>query len=796
MSFPRMTFPVLSFAIVMALLVSLLPAATLAAGDGEKQLYMVSLDVTGSDRAIRPSTSDGRARIAARAERTKQVTERLQTEHGVKPRHRYRYAITGFSARMTPAEARALARDAKVASVWPARRVTFASQDVEDGVRRVKATYAGSGTDVDARVAVLDTGIGPSETDGNGLETGVPIAMTNQPPQGKPELNIAGGVNCYDDSGAGRWADTHGHGTHVAGVIGARDNSVGTVGVAPGVKLYSVRVFKGGFGTEANVVCGLDWVIARNSDANPNNDIDVVNMSLEMNRRDFREDCDAVVAQPGDYALHKAVCTAFGVGITMVAAAGNDSRDTNLVAPGGYEQVITVGAVTDTDGDGWGLGGNATCSGYTSQRDDDYATGYSNYGIDVDIVAPGTCVRSTWPTASGAAVATMTGTSMAAPHVTGAVARYLADDSGTTPSRMRRLVRASGRMDWDAKSDPEWDGTADDDPPNRVLDVSWLMGAHRIKTWVYHGSFKVGGTDDSRTTRVDVQRGGGYGDTVTLTKSGLPGGASASFDDNTLAGLGADVLGTNLDFDFELDGQQGHFDVTINSNGPGVSPYPRGLSLTVDRTGPAVADLGPKVRKVMLEKSGKMSVQLQWQASDVHSSVATAKLQRKIGSSSSWKNSSNGTLSSAIVSLKPAQDNRFRVKATDSLGNTKWSSSIGAKLGIRDSSAGGWQKPAAWTKKKVSNAYGGSILLAKGATPSLSTDFFGTAVGIAASVGPGRGSFKVRVDGGAWETVSLKTSSSKHRKVAWAKRLGKGAHTIDIKGVSGQSTIDALLFVR
>ncbi len=113
--------------------------------------------------------------------------------------------------------------------------------------------------------------------------------------------------------------------------------------------------------------------------------------------------------------------------------------------------------MTDVDGEGWGAGGVSPCAGEAGERDDTYAR-YSNYGRDIDIVAPGTCVESTRPTVSGNDTARSSGTSMAAPHVTGAVARYLADHPGTPPDRMRRIVRAAGRMDWNPKSDPLWYG--------------------------------------------------------------------------------------------------------------------------------------------------------------------------------------------------------------------------------------------------------------------------------------------------------------------------------------------------
>jgi subtilisin family serine protease len=801
----------LATVVVVALLASLLPAASLAAEGGRKD-YIVTLDVTGSGRVIVPSNRQARVRIAARAERAAQVTERLGTQFGIQPRHRFGSAMAGFSARMTSAQARALAQDPKVASVREVRRASFASQVAQPGVQRVKAIIPGGpAADVAVDVAVLDTGIGPSAEDQYGDRSGEPLPMEDQEPQGKPELNIRGGVNCWDDPATraveawekGKpevwddwWGDTHGHGTHVAGIIGARDNVVGTVGVAPGVRLWSVRVFGGRFGTEADVVCGLEWVIDRNSDGDAGNDIEVINMSLEVPRYDLEEDCDIVLNDPSGDPIQQKVCEVVALGVVVVGAAGNGRENANLWAPGGFDNVISVGAMTDTDGEGWADGSNAACTGYTSQRDDTYAAAYSNYGRDIDIVAPGTCVRSTWPTRSGAATQMLTGTSMAAPHVTGAVARYLEANPGTTPRRMQRLLRATGRLDWDAKSDPLWSGTADVDPPNRVLDVAALTGSHGLKTWVYHGSFKVAGEDRKRTTRVDVQRSGGYPGTVTLSQSGLPAGASGSFVNRTLDGLDASKLGTNLEFGFALDGEQGYFDVGIRSTGPDVDAHTRNLKLTVDRAGPTVSGLGPKIRKVMLARNGAASTKLLWQASDRYSSVAAATLQRRIGTSKTWKNVANGNLRSATATLKRGQSNRFRVKATDSLANNRWSSSIGAKLGIRDSAAGQWRKPAGWSTKKVGKAYGGSILVAKGATASLSSDFYGTAVAVAASVGPARGSVRLRVDGGPWRTVSLKQSKALHRKVVWSERLPKGAHTIDIQGLSGQSTIDALLFIR
>ncbi len=618
-----------------------------------------------------------------------------------------------------------------------------------------------------------------------------------------------GGANCYDDpwtSGnetltkPGFWADTEGHGTHVAGIIGARDNTVGTVGVAPGVNLYSVRVFEGYDGTEASIVCGLKWVSQWNFDHLPSEDIDVVNMSIEGPRLDQREDCAVVIADPLGDPIQKEICTLTSDGVTVVAAAGNDGTDANKSSPGGFDRVISVGAITDTDGRGWGDGPASSCGAYSGEADDTYAI-YSNWGTEIDIVAPGTCVLSTSNgDVTGDTLVNNTGTSMAAPHVTGAVARYVAakGDPAST-SVMRKLVRAAGRMDWEPKSDKLWSGVGDADPPNRVLDVATLIGGPLLRTWIYNSSFKVGAANKVRNTRVDVQRGGGYTGQVNLSVPGLASTvASAVFTASTLSGLAPSTLGTNLKLTFKSTADDGVHDVAVRSNGSDVEPHDRPLQLTVDFTGPSVSGLAPHIRSDMVSVSAKGATKagLQWQVSDHISSVASAQLQRKIGSGA-WRNAGTPGLTSSRVSLKPGQFNRFRVKAKDSLGNVKYSYSIPVRVYFRDSKSAKWQKPAdgSWKTKKAPKAYGGSILVASGGSGSLKTTFKGKAIGVVATVGPARGKIRVRVDGGTWQTVDLKASPAAHRKVVFARKLSSGTHTFELQRQSGLVTFDALAVI-
>ncbi len=301
---PRAWISLLLCAVVLSVLV---PGSVAAAPRERGRTYIVTLATADAGETIRVSNRSGRERMRQRVAVTRSVTNRLVREHDVKARHRYTTAISGFSARLTAREAASLARDAQVASVRPARRFRLAVETLPPGVRRVKAAPVSSPSpDTDVDVAIIDTGIGPV---------------------GGNELNVAGGVNCAADGlPADQWQDLYevGHGTHVAGTIGARDgNGVGVVGVAPGARLWAVRVFdQSGWGDESTVLCGLDWVTStRVPGAAPpgSQPIEVVNMSIEGSRFSYMEEC-----LPGDPdPIHVAVCAANAAGITVVAAAGN-----------------------------------------------------------------------------------------------------------------------------------------------------------------------------------------------------------------------------------------------------------------------------------------------------------------------------------------------------------------------------------------------------------------------------------------------------------------------------------------
>ncbi|HEX4977991.1 MAG TPA: S8 family serine peptidase [Nocardioides sp.] len=349
---------------------------------------------------------------------------------GLDLRHVYTTALRGYAAPMTDATAAAVEALPGVAWVQEDTAVRSTAQTTPTGINRVDAelspTAKVNGVDerVNVDVAVIDTG----------------VDLTH------PDINVhrAGAKNC--SIGAINANDLHGHGSHVAGTIGALDNTAGVVGVAPGARIWPVKVLTdAGSGLNSDVICGIDYVAAHADE------IEVANMSLGGSGKDTGS-CGA-----GDDAMHAAICRAVDAGITFVVAAGNDSADAKGFTPAAYDEVITVSALADFNGQPGG-GAASTCR---SDQDDTFAS-FSNYGADVDIIAPGVCIYST---SMLGGYATLSGTSMASPHVAGGAALYAATHPGATPAQVKSALQSSGTTDWNNADDK--DGTKE-----RLLNVA------------------------------------------------------------------------------------------------------------------------------------------------------------------------------------------------------------------------------------------------------------------------------------------------------------------------------------
>lgn len=317
------------------------------------------------------------------------VANEMAKTHGLSVEHVYSTAIKGFSATIPQARLNKIKGDARVQFVSEDKTVEAFVQTIPTGISRVNTSTASAnlnkGTGIG--VAVIDTGIDLAHPD--------------------LKANIVANYSCIRGKKTGN--DDNGHGTHVAGTIAALDNNTGVVGVAPEAKLIAVKVLNAqGSGSWSSVICGIDWVSANAARYN----IKVANMSLGGGGSS-----DNNCGNTNNDALHKAVCNSTNKGVTYAVAAGNSSADANTFVPAAYnDTVITVSALADSDGQSGGLGIA------TSYGGDDTFASFSNYGSIIDLGAPGVSIYSTW---KGGAYNTISGTSMASPHVAGSAALYI-----------------------------------------------------------------------------------------------------------------------------------------------------------------------------------------------------------------------------------------------------------------------------------------------------------------------------------------------------------------------------------
>lgn len=356
----------------------------------------------------------------------------LAKAYGLQTGFIYQHALKGMSVWMPEGQLNALKQDPRIAYVVEDMVRSIDAQSIPTGIQRIFANtnpeITIDGVDdyrVDVDVAVIDTGVDFQH----------------------PDLNVVGGVNCYNwwpftASCVSGGDDDHYHGTHVAGTIGALDNGDGVVGVAPGARIWAVKVLSSsGSGYSSQIIAGIDWVAAH-ADT-----IEVANMSLG--------------GSGFSQAEYDAIQGAVNVGVAFAVAAGNDDADANNYSPGGFDNVLSVSALADFDGIPGGLGAS-TCR--TDQ--DDTLADFSNWGSQIDVAAPGVCILSTYPIEQGT-YGTISGTSMASPHAAGALALLASADNPNSASDVYALyntIKSAGNYNW---TDDSGDGIQEP-----LLDVS------------------------------------------------------------------------------------------------------------------------------------------------------------------------------------------------------------------------------------------------------------------------------------------------------------------------------------
>ncbi|MBA3745430.1 S8 family serine peptidase [Sporichthya sp.] len=416
--------------------------------------------------------------------------EQEATVRGGRIHVEYTKALRGFGA--------TLPKDA-LAAVKSDDQIRFVEADRTVGITSTQTSVPSWGLDrvdqrpgqVDGRYGYEATGVGVTAYI---IDTG--IRATHHEFGGPSNRRVEAGYNAVPD---GRTSDDcNGHGTHTAATVGGA-----TFGVAKAVSLVPVRVLRCDGGGEVMwLVEGIDWMSQQVDTwrATHTDGAFVANLSL---------------GQVGSAAIDQAVKTAIGKGITFVAAAGNENGSACTPSPGRVPEAITVGAIT---------------------REDERA-GFSNYGSCVDIWAPGSAIRSAH-NSSDTATITLSGTSMATPHVAGAAALYLERFPASTPAEVSAAVTSTATTGVLRDLGPG--------SPNKLLFAAGLGGvANRGPTMGTPVPFLMGGQatagrgipvkviadaamdpDGDAVTSHQVQRSGDGG--ITWSEVALPSARAAS----------------------------------------------------------------------------------------------------------------------------------------------------------------------------------------------------------------------------------------------------------------------------
>ena len=674
----------------------------------------------------------------------------------------YRNALRGYAASLDRAQVDSLSRDPSVAMIVADEQIQSEAQTLPTGITRIgadRSTVAkidGVDERVDADVAIVDTGISKV-----------------------PDLNVVGGYNCSTTNRA-LWRDVEGHGTHVAGTVGAIDNGSGVVGVAPGVRLWAVKILDDtGKGLLSWYVCGLDWIAAQRD---PNDStrplFEAVNMSVAKWGSD-----DGNCGNTNKDVLHKAICRLVASGVTVVAAAGNDSSSAAARVPAAYNEVITVSALADTDGKPGALGGHRCFSWGTYDNDDSFAD-FSNRGSDIDLIAPGKCIWSTIP----GGYAYMSGTSMAAPHVTGAVALLKASRPQLTPAEVREALMYLGNYHWKTWTDP-------DHHPDKLLDVS-RIGPRGDFSVAAGPDVTIGEAGGTVRVPITITRSVTSFERIWLTAAGdLPTGAATSLDATSLYGFAG--VSSTLTVTFPFGTSPGTYTVTVSADEHG-NTHTATATVVVELDVPIAQP--PATTTLARAQLGSSTVPTRttWPvATDPSTAIVGYELESSVDGGA-WisPTATSAAVRSALGTQSIGHAYRYRVRARDAVGNwSAWAtgSSITAVL-VQDSSTA-VTYTGTWRRSRYSFYSGGTTAWAVAKGARARTTFNGVGIALVAPTSSTRGSAAIYVDGLYRGTISFRSATNHGRVVMYSASFATpGTHTIELR-LSGNGRVDLDAFV-
>jgi len=481
--------------------------------------------------------------------------------------------------------------------------------------------------------------------------------------------------------------------------------------------------------------------------------------------------------------LHQSICRLDRAGITAVAAAGNDAKDASKWVPAAYDEVITVSALADYDGQAGGL---AATPGGCATADDAFAN-FSNFGADVDLIAPGVCIGSTYRQSS---YAVMSGTSMAAPLVAGGAALYHLREAALarprpTPEQTRAALVNTGSVNWRTNTDPDATHEA-------LLRVSSLDPVAGFEIGATPSSAQRG-PGDMATYDIWLARLGGFTGAVNFGVSGYPAGSNWSIGGDPFSA--GESGWRRLTIELPFSASSGNYDIEITASSSGQPS--RSVTVSLQFESGVVGSAGAprmNLRAGVTSAAVALPVRVKWAAVS-NAQRYDLQVSRDGGPWTALALASN-TQTKLNTSAWPGSIYRYRLRVKKGGSWGPWL--LGPPSVATPSFADNAALSGTWTSYTSAKTYSEVPLYSTQPGARATLDFNGRSVSWIATRGPKRGKARVFVDGVLITTVDLYAASNRFRWVAFSRSwpaAGNHQIRIEVRGTAGRPRVDLDAFV-